>query len=301
MAIVGAGPAGLSAGIWLSRYLHDVVIFDSGDPRNWETEGIHGFLGHEGIRPAELRRRGRNDCRRYGATLVDAHIDRAFAEGPDHFELSSDEAGDFRAHRLLLAMGIRDNWPDIPGLDRCYGTTVHTCPNCDGFESKDSRTAVIGAGPTAASVALALKTWTDDIMICTHGLEPTFDEPTRQTLQRVGITVNTTPITMLEEDHRELRFIDFADGRTARCEHLFIAMGQHGRDDIGAQLGCDRDELGFIVVDSHHHTSVWNVFAAGDITPGAQLAVRAAAGGCEAALSIHHSLIPSERRVHREC
>ena len=222
-------------------------------------------------------------------------------EHADHFELSTDIAGDFRARRLLLATGIRDHWPDIPGLNRCYGTTVHTCPNCDGYESRDTRTAVIGAGPTAATVALALTTWTDKILICTNGEEPTFDQAISETLERVGIAVDTDPIALLEEDHRQLRSIDFADGHSARCEHLFIAMGQHGRDDVGAQLGCDRDELGFVVVDAHHHTSVRNVFAAGDITPGAQLAIRAGAGGCEASLSIHHSLIPEHRRVHRDC
>lgn len=301
VVIVGGGPAGLTAGIWLARFLHHVAVVDSGDPRNWETTGIHGFLGFESIRPAELRGRGRDICRHYGAKMIDAHVDRARQNESGHFELFTDEGQLLRGSRLLLAIGIRDNWPTIPGLDRCYGRTVHTCPNCDGFEARDTPTAVIGAGPKAASVALALTTWTDSVLICTHGQEPSFDQPTAAALDRMRIKVITEPIVMLEEEGRELRYIDFDDGSRIECEHLFIAMGQHPPDDVAEQLGCERDEMGFVVVDSHHHTSKRNIFAAGDITPGAQLAMRAAAGGAEAALSIHHSLLPPERRVHREC
>lgn len=301
VAIVGAGPAGLSAGVWLARYLHDVAVIDSGDPRNWQAQEVHGVLGHEKIKPAKLRRQGQKQCRHYGASLLDAHVDHAWQNSPDDFELETDDGRTFHARRLLLAMGIRDRWPDVPGLKRCYGTTVHTCPNCDGYESRDAPAAVIGAGDKAASVALALTTWTRQIAICTHGEQPTFDEPTHQALDRLEIEVYTEPMTRLEERHRHLRAIRFDDTAPLECEHLFIAMGQCARDDIGAQLGCNRNDRGFIIVDDHHHTSVQNVFAAGDITPGAQMAIRAAAGGAEAALSIHHSLIPEYRRVHREC
>ena len=301
IAIVGAGPAGLSAGIWLGRFLHDVVLIDSGDPRNWEAQEVHGYLGFERVRPAELRGRGREACRDYDTTLIDARIDRVIHHDRDQFELLSDDGRSISARRLLLTTGIRDDWPNIPGLERCYGRTVHTCPNCDGYESRQTSTAVIGTGPKAASVALAMTTWTDSITICTHGAPPNFDEPTTEALQRLDIDVITDPVELLEEDHRELRSIHFAHAPSIECQHLFIAMGQHARDHLGAQIGCERNEFGFIIIDAHHHTSVWNVFAAGDITPGAQLAVRAAAGGAEAALSIHHSLIPAERRVHRQC
>lgn len=301
VAIVGGGPAGLSAGVWLGRYLYDVALFDSGDPRNWQTEEIHGVLGHTRVRPANLRKRGRDQCRDYDVDLVDAHVDDIDRSADDEFVLQTDEATTFTARRILLAMGIRDYWPDIPGLERCYGTTVHTCPNCDGYESQNTPTAVIGHGPKAASVALALTTWTRRLAILTNGREPTFDEAARQALEDLDIDIHTRPVERLEQDHKHLRMIDFTDGRTLECEHLFIAMGQHARDDVGAQLGCQRNQRGFITIDEYHHTSVRNVFAAGDITPGAQLAVRAAAGGAEAALSIHHSLIPADRRVHRDC
>ncbi len=301
VAIIGGGPAGLSAGIWLGRFLHDVVVVDAGDPRNWRAREVHGFLGAANIRPAELRRRGQLACRQYGVTLMETHIDQARVLGKDSFEFVTDQGKKFLSRRVLLATGIRDNWPDIPDLKRCFGISVHTCPNCDGYESRLTETAVIGAGHRAVSVARAMKTWTDHITIYTHGEEPIFSDVEVEALRRMEIGVETSPISGIEEYHRHLRAIELASGRNRPCEHLFLAMGQHPRDRMVDQLGCQTDDHGFVSVDSHHHTSVWNVFAAGDITPGAQMALRAAAGGAEAALSIHHSLIPPERRVHRQC
>ena len=301
VAIVGGGPAGLTAGIWLSRFLHRVAIFDKGDPRNWKTQGVHGFLGHDGIRPALLRRRGRQECRRYGADLVDLPITHAEAQGPESLYLATEEGHEFNARRLLLATGICDRWPEIPGLQRCFGTSVHTCPNCDGFESRQTPVVVLGAGERAALVALAMLTWTDQVRICTHGASPTFDELTAATLRRQEIPVDELPIDCLLQTHRMVHHLQLIDGTLRRCEHIFLAMGQRGRDNLADQLGCRRDENGFVIVDDHHHSTVWNVFAVGDLTPGPQMAIRAAAEAAEASLSIHHSLIPEDRRVHRRC
>src|ERR1700710_2562124 len=100
VAIVGGGAAGLSASIWLARYLHDVVLIDSGDPRNWETRGVNGFLGHPGIRPAELRGMGRDEARANGVTLVDAHVERVTRHGDDEFALELLDGTPMRARRL---------------------------------------------------------------------------------------------------------------------------------------------------------------------------------------------------------
>lgn len=143
VAIVGGGPAGLSAAIWLARYLHSVVLIDSGDPRNWETRGVNGYLGLPNVLPADLRARGRDDARTYGATLIDDCVHRVQKLSDDEFVLTMDSGGDYDARRLLLSIGLKDVWPDIPGLDRAYGETAHVCPDCDGYEKfarvKDGR------------------------------------------------------------------------------------------------------------------------------------------------------------------
>src|SRR5688572_18750594 len=143
VAVVGGGPAGLSCGLWLGRYLHSTVVIDSGDPRNWETAHINGFLGLPKVKPAALRQRGRSECRRYGVKLVDGVVDTVDRTGDERFELVLRDGKQYEVGRLVLAIGMRDVWPDLPGLDRCYGLSAHHCPDCDGFDACGKRTVVV--------------------------------------------------------------------------------------------------------------------------------------------------------------
>ena len=324
VAIVGGGPAGLTAGIWLARYLHSVVLIDSGDPRHWETRGVNGFLGLPHVRPAELRLAGRDECRKYGVELIDGFVAQVRKEGDDCFvvdydpmpvtKADQDAEGsgaprtpddnapractiEIRARRLLLAFGLKDEWPRVPGLRQVYGKTAHVCPDCDGYETRGKRVAVIGSGRKAAGLALNITTWTTDIVICTNGepagLEPEYSEK----LDALGIPVVTDRLVGIDADDNAIRGLLLDGGGRIPCDELFFKLSQRPADDLGAQLGCDRDDEGQIVTDAHGHTSVYNVFAAGDIVPGPQLAIAAAAEGAVAALAIHKSLVPGERKL----
>jgi hypothetical protein len=123
--VVGGGPAGLSCGIWLGRYLHSVAHVDSGDPRNWETRGVNGFLGQPHVQPCELRESGRDECRKYGVALVDACVDRVTKHDDEHFELTLQDGRALHGRRLCIGIGIRDVWPVVPGLGRVYGNRAH--------------------------------------------------------------------------------------------------------------------------------------------------------------------------------
>ncbi|MGH7677483.1 MAG: NAD(P)/FAD-dependent oxidoreductase [Gemmatimonadaceae bacterium] len=297
IAIVGGGPAGLSASIFLARYLHSVVLIDNGDPRNWETRGINGFLGSPSIKPAELRARGRNEARRYGARLVDACVDRAAALADEHFVLTTTD-GSYHASRVLLAIGLKDVWPDIPGLERAYGETAHVCPDCDGYEARGKKTVVIGKGRKAVGMALNLKTWTDDVIICTNGESPEMDDDEYcRRLDSLNVPVLTDKVVCARVSRGRVYCLELADGMQLDAERIFFAIGQYPSDDLGAQLGCRRDAGGHIVVDKSCRTSVRNVYAAGDIIPGPQLAVAAASDGAVAALAIHKSLVPLGLRL----
>src|ERR1041385_6933565 len=177
VAIVGGGPAGLTAGIWCARYLHRAVVIDSGDPRNWETRGINGYLGHAGITPPELRGIGRDECRKYGATLLDGMVLTIDRTEEELFELALEGGSRVHARRLLLAYGLRDVWPEIPGIARVYGANAHVCPDCDGYEARGKKVVVIGSGRRAVGMALNLTTWTDQIIICTNGKPAELDDP----------------------------------------------------------------------------------------------------------------------------
>jgi thioredoxin reductase (NADPH) len=297
VVIVGGGPAGLSAGLWLARYLHDVVVVDSGDPRNWETRGVNGFLGHQGIRSPELRKLGRSEGATYGVDFVAGIVDTAENENGDLFVVKLRDGSTMQAKRILLAIGIKDVWPAIPGLGDCYGETVHVCPDCDGYETRDKKTVVIGTGRKAVGMALALTTWTRQIVICTNGLAPDMDQELLDRLKALNIPVLDQPITCVLSKDKDIRGLELEGGMSLDCERLYFAIGQYPADDLGAQLGCKRDQMGRLEIDSRNHTSVRNVYAAGDIAPGPQMAIVAAASGAVAAIAIHASLVPESRKL----
>lgn len=300
VAIVGGGPAGLTASIWLSRYLHSVLLVDSGDPRNWETRGINGFLGHPGVRPAELRGLGRDEARRHGVALLDATCDSVSQLNEDCFELVLASGERRRARRLLLAIGLKDVWPDIPGLEHVYGANAHVCPDCDGRDCTDKKVVVIGKGRKAVGMALNLTTWSSDIIICTNGEPADFDLPEYcEKLDALNIPVIQAPVARITHSGARVHSIEFQDGILLDTDKIFLAVAQHPADDLGAQLHCERDAGGHIIVDEAYHTSVMNCFAAGDIVPGPQLAIAAAGDGAIAALAIHKSLVPDDRKLEK--
>jgi thioredoxin reductase len=297
VAIVGGGPAGLTAALWLARYLHSVVLIDSGDPRNWETRGINGFLGHAGIKPAELRGTGRDECRKYGVELVDGTVGSVSCNANNDFALALEDGRQFQSSRVLLAIGLKDVWPDVPGLDHVYGGSAHVCPDCDGYEARDRKTVVIGQGRKAVGMALNLTTWTRQLVICTNGPDPSMTKDLLDKVDGLNIPIIDAKILALKSKNGAAQALELAGGMHLDCEKIFFSIGQYPADALGVQLGCKRDEHGQIEIDEAHHTSVKNVFAAGDIAPGPQLAIRAAAGGAHAALAIHKSLVPPERKL----
>ncbi len=297
VAIVGGGPAGLSAALWLGRYLHSVVLIDSGDPRNWETRGINGFLGSQGIRSPDLRGQGRRDAEDVGVELIDGEVCEAQNTNGERFVLNMNGGRVINCRRLLLAIGIKDVWPRIPGLADCYGETAHVCPDCDGYDTRDCKTVVIGSGRKAVGMALNLTTWTDEIVICTNGEEAGIEAAHLKKLEALNIPVLEDKVEKISSENGEVRCMNLAGGKQLDCERLYFAIGQYPADDLGAQLKCKRDDQGLIEIDDKYHTSVMNVFAAGDIVPGPQLAVAAASDGAIAALAIHASLVPDERKL----
>lgn len=297
VAIVGGGPAGLTAALFLARYLHSVVLIDSHDPRNWEARGINGYLGLHGITPPELRERGRAEAARYGVELVDACVSTVRNQAEERFVIALEDGRAFEARRLMLAIGIKDVWPEVPGLDRCYGQTVHHCADCDGYEARNKRTAVIASGRSAAGMAFSLTAWTRDLVICTNGKPAGIEPRERAKLDALEIAIVEQPLVRVDSDGPDVRALVLDDGRLVKCDRVFFAIGHYPADDLGVQLGCERDDEGLIVVDDKYRTSVRNVFAAGDITPGPHLAIAAAGGGAVAALAMHASLVPDERKL----
>jgi thioredoxin reductase len=300
--VVGAGPAGLSASLFLARYLHPVLTFHHNSPRNEYAHGVHGFLGHHGISPAELLARGRDEVTMHGGLIVEACVTSVKKISDDHFgvttEADDQETRTFEARRLLLATGLRDLTPDCPGFREFYGMSVHHCPDCDGYESRNKRIAVLGSGKKTVGYALSLLTWTDKITLIT-GQAGDMSANDRARLGSFNIELRDQAIAGLEGDKgsKQLSRILLSDGNQLECDALFFNLGTELASDLHEKLGCKLDEeCGLIWVDQSQQTSIAGVYAAGDITPNSQLAIVAAAEGAMAAIHIHQSLIPAERK-----
>jgi thioredoxin reductase len=297
--VIGAGPAGLSASLFLARYLRRTLTFHHNSPRNEYAHGVHGFLGHHGIRPSELLARGRDEVTSHGGLIVEACVNTVEQVSPERFRVSTGtEQRVFEARRLLLATGLRDLTPDCPGFREFYGSSVFHCPDCDGYEVKDKRVAVLVRDNNSVAFTTNLLTWTNELTLLTDQSE--LSNSNRAKLAELEVAIRTEAVVGLEGDvsTRQLRRVLFAEGESLECDALFFNLGTELATNFHETLGCRLDpECGLVWVDKTRQTSVEGVYAAGDITPNSQLAVVAAAEGAMAAIHIHKSLIPEKRKI----
>lgn len=287
--VIGAGPAGLSASLFLARYLRRTLTFHHNSPRNEYSHGVHGFLGHHGIRPGELLARGRDEVMSHGGLIIEACVTAVEAISSEHFRVFIGDARVFDAQRLLLATGLRDLTPDCPGFREFYGSSVFHCPDCDGYEVRDKRVAVLAHGDNAVGFTENILTWTRDVTLLTDQNEIS----DRAKLDALGVAVRVERVVALEGDTstRQLQRVMFAEGEALECDALFFNLGTELASNFHETLGCRLDpECGLLWVDDTQQTSIQGVYAAGDITPHSQLAVVAAAEGAMAAIQIHRSL-----------
>ena len=286
--IVGAGPAGLNAALVLGRARRRVLVLDGGRPRNYATHEMHGVLGHDGLDPAELRARGRMELGRYGVEVVDAEVQTAeLLEGGVRLASSR---GEDSTRTVLLATGMLDEVPDIPGFDEVWGTSAHTCPYCDGFEHRDERLAVLAAGARGEHLAVVLRQWSADVVLLSNGPHDlSADQLAR--VQALGIPIIETPVVALDSDENgRLGRVRFDSGETLDRDALFFYVGWQLRNDVARTLGCELRDDGSIVVDSGQATTVDRVYAAGNCADPRALVPAAAGSGTTAAVAINARL-----------
>jgi thioredoxin reductase len=294
--VIGGGPAGLAGALWLARYRLSTLSFDAHNPRNAATWAVHGYLGMEDFPPFELRRTGREQAKRAGAEFEPACVERVSGE-IDDFRVYLADDREFRARRLLFATGLRDIIPEIPGLHDFYGTSIWHCPDCDGPSVNDCRVGVIGWGRQIASFCMQMLTWTDQLVVLTHGHEPDLPPRSRAALRRFNIPIRTEPITSIQGKDGQVEKAILNGGDEEQFDAMFFHIAYGPGCSIPADLGCKADEGGILKVDKNFRTSVPGIYAAGDITAGSKLAIRAAADGTRAAIGIYRSLLPRNRRV----
>lgn len=296
VVVIGGGPAGLSGAMWLARYRLRTLLVDSGNPRNAPTWAVHGYLGLPDPAPDELRCIAREQAAAAGAELKEGTAVSVEGEA-DHFKVHLEDGQHVACRRVLFATGLRDIIPEIPGLLDFYGTSIWHCPDCDGPGIEGLRVGVIGWGRSIAAFCMEMLTWTDQLTLLSHGREPDLPQKSAAALSRFDISIRTAPISRIEGSEGLLERVVFEDGSEQPFDALFFHIAYGPGCSIPADLECEADEDAILFVDKDFKTSVEGIYAAGDITHGSKLAIRAAADGARAAIGIYRSLMPEERKV----
>jgi thioredoxin reductase len=294
--IIGAGPAGLSAALAFGRARRATLLIDGGPGRNAPSDGVHNFLSRDGITPSDLRKTALDQLTGYSSVEVrDGLVERVSAVDGE-FELALAEGDRVRAQRLLLATGVVDDLPPIPGLADRWGHGVVHCPYCHGWERRDLPLAVLALGEAAVRQAIHLRRFSPDVVLC-RGADVDLDEVQRELLAARDVTVLDKALASVGGDGTSLQWLAFADGSRLARSALFVHAPVCQRSDLPTQLGCRILDDGTVEINDLGQTSAPGVYAAGDMArrpalplSGAQV-ILAAAEGTLAAIVIDQELL----------
>jgi thioredoxin reductase len=293
--IVGAGPAGLSAALMLGRCRRRVLVFDTGTPRNASSHALHGYLTRDGTPPKDFLALAREELRTYDTVRLCAGEVTAAECAASRFVVTLRSGERHAARKLLLATGVADNLPEIPGFRDLYGRSVFHCPYCDGWELRDAPLAVYGRGARGLGLSLELTLWSRDLVLCTDG-PPGIDDGGLERLAANGVEVRDERLARLEGRDGLLERIVFQSGAALPRRALFFTTGQYQRSPLLAQLGCEFNEKGTVMTGKYESTHLPGLFVAGDASRAVQWVVVAAAEGAEAAFAINTDLLREDLR-----
>ncbi|MEY9854318.1 thioredoxin reductase [Leifsonia sp. EB41] len=294
--VVGGGPAGLSAALNLARARRRVLVVDGNRPRHAATLQAHGFLSRDGVPPAELRRLGREEVSGYDdADVVFAQVDSVTVDADGFRVRGTGVRGaadvDAVAATVVIATGVAETMPALPSLRAFYGTQLHSCLECDGFEKAGEPLALIGETADLAERALLLTQWTDDLIVFTNGVAPVGDDEERA-LARLGVGVERRPIEDVVGEKGAMTGVRLADGTVVPRAGGFVRPVWTPALSFADALDLDRDTDGYLVTDAHGRTSLPGVYAAGETTaPGPQQLIVAAGSGAVVAAAVNRDLI----------
>lgn len=292
--IAGGGPAGLSAAVVLGRCRRRVLLCDTGAPRNARSLGIHGYLTRDGMAPRAFLEAGREEAEGLGVEMRKVAVtDAQRLEGG--FEVTLDRAFVATCRMLLLATGVTDDLPKVPGAEALYGTSLWHCPYCDGWEARDRPLAAYGRGRHGAALALGLRTWSGDVALLSDG-PAGLDAEQLARLQRNAVVLDERKIARFEGRNGLLDRVVFRDGTSLPRFGVFFEAGKRKRSALARKLGCRFHRGGSVVTDRFGRTACDDLYVAGDLSHDSQFVVVAAAEGLKAGVAINKALQAEERR-----
>ncbi|WP_410655269.1 NAD(P)/FAD-dependent oxidoreductase [Amycolatopsis sp. lyj-112] len=270
VVIIGGGVAGLSAALVLGRARRKVVVIDGGTPRNSPAAHAQGFLTRDGTPPQELLKIGRDEVRGYGVEIVDDVVHRLRRDKA--VELAGGRV--ITGRRIVVATGLADELPDIPGVAERFGTDVLHCPYCHGWEVRDQRFGVLATSEKSVHQALIVWQWSKDLTFFSHTQEISAED--RAKLTGLGVRIVDGKVSELAVENGKLSGVRLVNGELVERDVVFVGPNFVPHDKLLDQVGCERTESGFVAVDPQGRTSVDGVWAAGNVVdPMAQLVVAA--------------------------
>ncbi|WP_243795779.1 NAD(P)/FAD-dependent oxidoreductase [Saccharopolyspora gloriosae] len=294
VVVIGGGAAGLSAAMMLGRSRRRVTLLDAGEPRNAPSAHLHGFLSRDGEDPAELVKLGQEEVRNYGGETREVR-----ASGLDHaeeggFAIRLDDGATLTARAVLVATGLRDELPEIPGLRERWGRDVLHCPYCHGFEVRDTPLAVIGGDnrPFTLHQAQLIRQWSDDVVFFPHRITPTDEE--RHRLLARGVRIVEGEVARVVAEGDAVSAVELADGQVVARAAVFIGPRFVPRDELLTSLGCEVDDNGWVRIDPSGQTTVAGVWTAGNVSDDPAQLINAAAAGSKAAIALNHHLLADD-------
>ncbi|HTR94036.1 MAG TPA: NAD(P)/FAD-dependent oxidoreductase [Trebonia sp.] len=300
VVVIGGGAAGLNGALMLARSRRTVLVVDAGQPRNRPAQAVHGLLGHDGISPAELLERGRDEVRHYGGEVTNGEVTAAVPDADGGFVVAIADGRRVRARRLLVASGLVDELPGVPGLRERWGRDVVHCPYCHGWEVRDRAIGVLATGPMSVHQALLFRQLSEDVVYFAN--ETALDEAQTAQLAARGIRVVDGRVSALAIDDDRLAGLRLADGGVVPREVVTVGARMVARAgflrDLGLRASAHPSGMGeHIPVDAAGRTEVAGVWAAGNVADLSAQVGTAAAAGAFAAAQINADLAAEEAQL----
>ena len=295
-AIIGGGPAGLTAALYLARFNRSFALFDGGDSRAaWIPESHNLPLFTHGIAGPEILRRQREDVLAYGGAIVDAEVKKLIRAGSDftvEFQKEGAEPTQLTARFVILATGVEDIPPLIPNVEEAVKRgLVRYCPICDGYEANGKKIGVIGVCDKGLGEAIFMaRTYSQDVTLLSFHEPLVLSDQELDMAKQHGISVICEPIQTLGLDGRAVTARASKSGREYRFDVMYSALGVRYRSGLAMALGAETDDMGALQIDCHSQTTVSGLYAAGDVAQGLNQIVVAMGQAAKAATHIHNSL-----------
>jgi thioredoxin reductase len=295
VVVVGGGTAGLSAALVLGRARRRVLVVDAGEPRNAPAAHMHGYLSRDGMPPAEFLAEGRREIRRYGVELVQDRAVDVARDDAGEFDVTLASGRTVHGRRLVVATGLADELPPVPGLSERFGRDVLHCPYCHGWEVRDQAFGVLATSVLSVHQALIVTQWSKDVTLFLHTVaEDELPDEDLRKLAAAGVDVVPGEVAGLVVEDDRLTGVRLADGSAHERSVLFVAPRAVPRTGLLERLGADMQETPYGVyaaVDETGRTSVPGVWAAGNATGFAEQVVNSASAGYRAGATINGELV----------